>query len=982
MDNIFGLPMGHLAVALVALLGLLFVPVLATILFKRVMFRIGIRNLPRRRAQTALIVFGLMLSTLIMSSALGVGDSLNYSIKKGVYDGLGPIDETVAIVDAAGAGARIPFPEGAYGQVAARLAGDGTIDGHLPSLTGRAAVQFGGRSEPAVQIMGLPADQTLQALRAPNGTTLAGLRPGEVLINARLAADLGVAAGDTVRVDAGPVPLQVRVAGILPDGGLAGTGPQVTAPLPVVQAAIGLPGQLTAILVSNRGGVEDGAAGTDAAMAALQAAVAGTPLAPEPVKRDGVARAARTASTFTTVFLVFGLFSVTVGVLLIFLIFVMLAAERRPELGISRAIGTQRRHLIQAFLAEGAAYALLAAAVGAGLGVLVAWVLIVRLGNLLAGIAGGWAFGFAIAPRSLLVAYCLGMIVTFLTVLFSAWRVSRLNIVAAIRDLPDLPVTRVRSRATVLWGLATVGAVALAVAGWRTTGALAFWVGTSLAIGAAGAFARRLGVPARPAYSTAGLGLLLVWLGRFFADDHSARLAALGGGLETYFLAGVMLVTGAVWVAMHNAGGVAAGVAALTRRSATLAPVLRTAFAYPLASPFRTGLTTAMFALVVFSLVLLSVFTAAFTLDAAGIDRWAGGYLVRATANPNNAPRDLAATLAGDPALRGTVAGGGTVAVSPAEGRQEGSERPFGAVPLKGGDPYFLAHARYTFKVRADGYADDRAIWEALARDPALAVVTATTVPTGQGTDAGAPFLLEGVTLKDTALRPIAVTLRGPGGGEGAAYRVIGVLDDNNLGPAAVYTSAAGLARVAGAGVAPSQYSFTLVPGADAVAAARALEVAFAGNGLQAKAQAQKYAEDNAILQGFMALLQAFMGLGLLVGIAALGVVAIRSVVERRQQIGVLRALGFTRGMVQLGLLLEFSFIAAMGIAIGASLGLILAYLLLHDPAFGGGGAVFNPPWRRLGATILAAYGAAALMTYLPARQAGRVPVAAALRCE
>lgn len=97
MDNIFGVPMTNLAAVLTALLGLLMLPVLATILFKPVLFRIGIRNLPRRRAQTLLIVLGLMLSTLIMSSALGFGDSLNYSIKQGVYDRLGPIDETVAI---------------------------------------------------------------------------------------------------------------------------------------------------------------------------------------------------------------------------------------------------------------------------------------------------------------------------------------------------------------------------------------------------------------------------------------------------------------------------------------------------------------------------------------------------------------------------------------------------------------------------------------------------------------------------------------------------------------------------------------------------------------------------------------------------------------------------------------------------------------------------------------------------------------------
>ena len=61
---------------------------------------------------------------------------------------------------------------------------------------------------------------------------------------------------------------------------------------------------------------------------------------------------------------------------------------------------------------------------------------------------------------------------------------------------------------------------------------------------------------------------------------------------------------------------------------------------------------------------------------------------------------------------------------------------------------------------------------------------------------------------------------------------------------------------------------------------------------------------------------------------------------------------------------------------------LILAYLMLSDPAFSGGGAAFRLPWTRLGAIILAAYVAAVLMTYLPARQAGRVPVAEALRFE
>ena len=86
--------------------------------------------------------------------------------------------------------------------------------------------------------------------------------------------------------------------------------------------------------------------------------------------------------------------------------------------------------------------------------------------------------------------------------------------------------------------------------------------------------------------------------------------------------------------------------------------------------------------------------------------------------------------------------------------------------------------------------------------------------------------------------------------------------------------------------------------------------------------------------------------------------------------------------MVQLGFMIEFSFIAMMGIAIGVILGVILAYLMLQAPELSGGGAAFSLPWLRLGVIILAAYGAAVLMTYLPARRAGRVPVAEALRFE
>ena len=58
-------------------------------------FKLGLRNVPRRRAQTILIVTGLMLSTLITSAALGTGDTIDHSITAATYDVLGHVDEIV-----------------------------------------------------------------------------------------------------------------------------------------------------------------------------------------------------------------------------------------------------------------------------------------------------------------------------------------------------------------------------------------------------------------------------------------------------------------------------------------------------------------------------------------------------------------------------------------------------------------------------------------------------------------------------------------------------------------------------------------------------------------------------------------------------------------------------------------------------------------------------------------------------------------------
>jgi putative ABC transport system permease protein len=150
-------------------------------------------------------------------------------------------------------------------------------------------------------------------------------------------------------------------------------------------------------------------------------------------------------TVFSSIFTIFGIFSILAGVLLIFLIFVMLAAERRSELGMARAIGVHRRHIVQSFVTEGMLYDVVAAALGLALGLLVSFGMIGFIGGLFntaSGTVTGRAsnifeFRFNVATTSIVIGYCLGVLFTFLVVLISSWRVSRLNIVTAIRDLPD-----------------------------------------------------------------------------------------------------------------------------------------------------------------------------------------------------------------------------------------------------------------------------------------------------------------------------------------------------------------------------------------------------------------------------------------------------------------------------------------------------------------------------------------------------------------
>ena len=1205
MQSLFGIDTDVLMVVVLgALIGIL-AALAFTALLNRVMLKIGVRNLPRRPAQTALIVVGLMLSTLIISAALGTGDTIYHSIRNSVVEGLGEIDEVLAPGDIEGSDLRGDpyFPIERYEALAAELEGDADVDGLAPSISETVpAVNPESRlSEGRMNVFAI--DPARLGVFGPildsdgDEARLEELGEGETYVNEEAAEELDASPGDTIVLytQAGETPL--RVLRVVEDGGLAGREPTALLTLDAAQRMFGKPGQINSVMVSNRG---DGLRGaelsdevterlrgllTDRAAAesivvllsdpavldsldeaaadlepeslredvlraasllrageatpelvsllAEQTVAAQLMLAVErvegreaafqafglfsqlnsltvrPIKKQLLELADQVSNAITSIFVIFGTFSVIAGVMLIFLIFVMLAAERKPEMGIARAVGMKRSHLVQSFVYEGMAYDLASALVGALLGIGVGLLMV----TVMAAIFADNNQGFELAPsytlRSFIIAYSLGVVLTFATVLVSSYRASRLNIVAAIRDLPEvLQSSRSESRlrmllrsvgrpvvflaaayanlrsgnmwpalgrlalaalwvvlfpiwiADVVWSVAricaaalmhgwltfVVGALLVALGIWSeqaapftiggTTGLIGiglmlrgmytrrnwsaraqndftaaviaavclFWlvVGITqsqtytvvLSLVAAGFEAIRqlslrkqavnIELEDKHAFTFVGLSIILYWITPF--DALRFVVPELNSSIEMFLISGVCMVAAAVWIIIYNADLITGALAWALGLFPRLRPAINTAVAYALYSKIRTGLTLAMLSLVIFTLIVMSTLTRAFGQALEDVDSVTGGWDVSASSNYTTPVDDFRADLAaalGDRA--GDVTAVGAYSTLPVEARQPGAEsQGWKAYRVQGADAEYLERSQYTIQLMSPEYGEtSEEIWAALRDDPSLAVVDQFAVPSRGGSfgQIGGPeFKMDGFYLDDDEMPATRIELRDARTGNVATVTVIGVLDALADRFGLIVTSKSVLDRLAGEPVPFTTYRLDLDPGADSSQLARDVEAAFLENGVETTVLADDLAEEREANVAINRLLQGFMATGLLVGIAALGVISLRAVVERRQQIGVLKAIGYRRSMILASYLIESSFISLLGILIGVGLGTLLSINLVDEIAQEVPGLAFTIPWGELAVIVGLAYVFSLLTTFVPARQAAGIYPAEALR--
>ncbi len=1172
MEDLFGVKMDHIMLVLLVI----FLPSLAVIGFmalrNRVMLKMALRNIPRRKAQTGLIVAGIMISTLIMAASFGTGDTLTFSIRKAVVDGLGTIDEFVLSAragenDQFGGAAYVPIDR--FTELQAELADVDSIDGLAAGLAEIAPTvnERTSRSEGRMQIAGVNPD-TLDGfgrfqLEDGSDVRVEDLTLNEVFINSAAAEDLEAIPGDTLIVYVYGEPVSLSVRGVVTGGGPVGAEPTLLLHLTRAQQMFGREGHVNSIVVSNRGDEYSGADYSEEVVktlrvlftdreAALQLKDALTrpevleqlrlraeqPLISEALKedlvllsdelsKDGLSdelvslfsdedvrrefldavgetgdeelirevntlvftlaeflvidikrslleTAEQVGSLVTSFFILFGLFSILVGILLIFLIFVMLAAARRSELGMARAVGARRWHLVQMFVFEGTAYSLVSGVVGVGLGLLASALIVGIINQIFAGDGSG-ADDFQLTRhfelRSAIVAYCLGMVITFITVGISAYRVSRMNIVAAIRDLPTpqetnaagalqllarlvisglllLPFQMLYSSARAfIAGRILRGIVLLVLAplsvfvapfvfvytlfqlllspyrqGWMViirvalsaivvaTGVLLAWLGTqtdsalwarlgvTFAIVGLGLWIRsvmnvnqfRPERSDRVAYTFIGVVVLIYWFIPF--SSLEAVFGELNGGIEMFFISGVTMVAAAVCTVMFNADLLLKFLTTVTSRIGSLRPVLVTAVAYPMSARFRTGLTLAMFALVIFTMIVMSILTEAFGTTSADDASIVGGWDISARVNPNTPISDFRRAVEESPELNAADFDSiGSYTFIPVQARQRGAEEQrWRSYSVRAVDDEYLVGSETQFHLIAEGYGTTaEEVWAALREDSTLVVVDSIVVPTQsgfRGAENLPEFELEGIFYEDESMQPIPIEVREAATGATIDLTVIAVLDETAdafgaLGGGMI-ASRRQLDEVSPYPIPVTNYRFKVAEGADAAAISRNLEIAFQRNGMESDVLADLVADTVSANQSFNYLLTGFMGLGLMVGVAALGVVSLRAVVERRQQIGVLRAIGYKRNMVQFSFLLESSFVVLLGVAIGVGLGTAISYLIVREIREDVETIRFAIPWLQIVIIVGAAYLFSLATTFLPARQASSIYPAEALRYE
>ena len=629
--------------------------------------------------------------------------------------------------------------------------------------------------------------------------------------------------------------------------------------------------------------------------------------------RDAAAAAAEGTTDFGEYFLYFSFFLVVSALLLAYLFFAVGLEQRTREVGLLAAVGFSPAAIRSAFVREGFVLAAIGAAIGAAAAVGYGALIMYGLRTWWVGAVGTTRLELHAAPASLAA----GVIGAFAAGMLALW----LGVRAMSR----------RSARALLTGDVEAGLqIRLARKGESKDSPLRLaWITAILFI----------------------VGIALIVASSMGAIDQTAGFFGAGGA---WLVAG--LCAASVLLRRHRASRV-------LRQGFT--GIARLGFRHTAARPSRSVLSLALIAFACF--VLVSV--GAFRKDSSGLSlektSGTGGYPLMAEAvaplmfDPNTAEgRDGLGIDSADPALSETRitrfrlrAGDETSCLTlykPANPR------------IIAPDPRFYEEPRFSFAGSMAETADEHANpWRLLARrfdDGAVpAIADQTTLMYVLHLGIGDDFVLN------------------PDGPAPTRLRIVGALADSVL-QSELIIGEPDFVRLF---PRDEGYRVWLIdtPPARAGDVTTHLEDRLSDFGLDVRDTRERWASYHEVENTYLATFQALGSLGLLLGTVGLGAVLARNVLERKREIGLLKAVGFKPADVRGMVLSESLALVGGGLLLGTVSAIVAVLPALRDRAQA-------MPIQAL-AVLLATVAITGVLAALYAvRIANRTPVLVALKSE
>ncbi|UCG70611.1 MAG: FtsX-like permease family protein, partial [Thermoplasmata archaeon] len=671
------------------------------------------------------------------------------------------------------------------------------------------------------------------------------------------------------------------------------------------------------------------------------------------VKADNLETAREGGESLGTLFMIFGMFSIIAGIVLIINIFVMLGEERKSEMGMARAVGMKGKHLVRMYIFEGSLYAFVAAIVGAFLGLLFGWLLIQAFEFIFSSIEefaeGSFNIPFYFTWTSVFVAFCLGLFITFVTIIFASTRISKLNIIRAIRRIPEPKPERAQRR-VIIGGVVLIALGFLLVSfsfstelgGYYLAGVPSIILGLALIV--------HKWTSIRAAMTAAGIAILVFMYIPYdfpFTSDWDFT------GLDSFVFSGVFSVLAAVIVVMFNSHILLVFLQRVFGRGKSTRAVLKTAISYPMDSKFKTGMTLGMFALIIFTVTVIAMIAAMQASQSdIMLEQQSGDYDIIGITNPRTPFENLTVdTLPSDiedkvdelEIISQTIVALLDYDEKETQATAYGPPADTGKIEqyqLLGASDSFLSNNGFTLQDRDEKYATDTECWEALAQNSSYCIVDGTrlafsgVIVGGPPQDMGGVYIGGKIIITDTGSQNRTRELT-----------VIGIMDQMFFFNGIIMNK----------DVVDNEYNgvdaiivVKLNSGEDADSVAKEFEKNYLELGLQTFDMKGIINTILTLTNNIMYLMEGFLGIGLLVGIAGIGIISYRNVIERRQQIGMLRAIGFKKKMVTKSFLIETSFVTILAIFIGIILGIGIGWEIYDDSGFRESGTSFVIPWGNL----------------------------------